>query len=342
MTYYKYFKYKVTPEVIANALQHNTPNFYMYFEEPDKKVYINRFVSGNPKKNDTVSLRFFKAIHKSKQVRQRGMTIYQSWVEYIPSCDHIGIIVYVHQDKEGGFCVVTTNFWRNIFIYWLIPSNIMTYSFIERLAGVPALKQEIKTLEQELEDSDIELRNKQYLIDALKQDVEVWRDTASDYLEQIDFWKEMLYHSLEVPDISNIIKDQHTVVNLYDHMDKFKDLPMGATIVDEYYHLYPYAVWEDILALVQSETKEEIGRWRTDVSDCDDFATIMRAAMALSFIDARSKYQGAFSWARSRGHAYNAFVDDALNIWIFEPQNGAIIGKLYETDNPWDTIHLRF
>jgi len=217
---------------------------------------------------------------------------------------------------------------------------VKKYSLLQRLAGVPTLDARVNQLEKDLMDSEQEIKNKQYMIDALNQDLEVWMDTAEGYKKDIQFWKNRLYDSLEVPDIKNLIDVDKTTKDLTE-ID-YPHLPLGLSIVDEYYHLYPYETWEKILALVQSETKEEVGTWRTDVSDCDDFALIMQAAMSLSFIDADAQYQGAFAWARSRGHAYNAFIDDTETIYIFEPQTGDIIGRVDEAPDPWVTLRFEF
>ena len=76
-------------------------------------------------------------------------------------------------------------------------------------------------------------------------------------------------------------------------------------------------------------------KWITEISDCDNFATTMYDFMSILFLQAGLKRQGGFMvvWGYEPGHtahAFNAFVDTEGKSYIYEPQNGSIVGRLDE------------
>ena len=83
------------------------------------------------------------------------------------------------------------------------------------------------------------------------------------------------------------------------------------------------------------------GEYVPETHDCDDFALVMNSYVAISFIKSTYDKQGAFMTLWSNTHAYNGFVDDKAT-WVYEPQNGRIIGKLGETGEPYDTRKVWF
>ena len=109
------------------------------------------------------------------------------------------------------------------------------------------------------------------------------------------------------------------------------------SIADMYYYAFPKQQWINLLTPIQRMVNTLIGGWVEEISDCDDYALIMSAYIALSFIKANYTYQGAFMILWSRSHAYNGFIDSDGNIWVYEPQNDRIMGKLGETPVPYDT-----
>ena len=125
---------------------------------------------------------------------------------------------------------------------------------------------------------------------------------------------------------------------------RFKDWPFSTydtKVADAEYYLLPYDKWLEILTPIQKEVKKAVGSWKPNISDCDDFAYIMGASVTLFFINAQINRQGAFMvvWdiTGEQRHAYNAFMDNTQTVWIYEPQNGSIIGKLGETTGAYET-----
>jgi len=109
------------------------------------------------------------------------------------------------------------------------------------------------------------------------------------------------------------------------------------SIADMYYYAFPRTQWVNLLTTLQRIVNSMIGGWVQEISDCDDYALIMSAYVALSFIKAKYTYQGAFMILWSTTHAYNGFIDDGGNIWVYEPQNNQVVGRLGETVAPYDT-----
>jgi len=108
-------------------------------------------------------------------------------------------------------------------------------------------------------------------------------------------------------------------------------------IADASYYSFPKEQWIALLSIIQPIIKKIIGKWTTDIADCDDFALVMNSYVAISFIKAGYPKQGAFFTLWSPSHAYNGFRDNGGNIWIYEPQNDKVIGKLGQTVSPYDT-----
>ena len=129
----------------------------------------------------------------------------------------------------------------------------------------------------------------------------------------------------------------------------FDGWPFGdydTKIADREYYLLPYDKWIEILTPIQQEVKAALGAWRPEVSDCDDFAYVMGASVTQFIANARVSRQGAFMvvWdiTGTQRHAYNAFMDDEGNVWIYEPQNGNIVGKLGETTGAYESNWIWF
>jgi len=146
----------------------------------------------------------------------------------------------------------------------------------------------------------------------------------------------ILARSIQVPDVKGYIGDPI----MY---DPWSDPPpiADSVVADNNYYCYPYESWAGLLAPIQGEVKETLKRWRSEVGDCDDWALVMAGLVAVAFSNANSRRQGAFFVAWSHTHAYNAFRDAPGDWWIYEPQNGAVIGKLASfAEKPYDTQKL--
>lgn len=113
----------------------------------------------------------------------------------------------------------------------------------------------------------------------------------------------------------------------------------------EYYQL-PYDAWIELLAEVQREVGKSLTKWRVNVSDCDDWAYVMGATVVQAFVKAGLDRQGAFMilWDMTgeQKHAYNGFMDTDGQVWVYEPQNGTVVGKLGETSGAYETDWIWF
>jgi len=61
---------------------------------------------------------------------------------------------------------------------------------------------------------------------------------------------------------------------------------------------------------------------------CDNWATTMYDFMSIMFLQAGLRRQGGFMVVWSRTHAFNAFMDVEGKSYIYEPQNGKVVGCL--------------
>ena len=109
------------------------------------------------------------------------------------------------------------------------------------------------------------------------------------------------------------------------------------TVADLSYYCFPKTQWETLLSEIHPFLTNLIGPWTSNIADCDEFALIMNAFIASSFIKAGYDLQGAFFIAWSDTHAYNVFVDSLKNVWVYEPQNNRTIGRIGNTSAPYDT-----
>jgi hypothetical protein len=115
--------------------------------------------------------------------------------------------------------------------------------------------------------------------------------------------------------------------------------PWPDNIADERYLVFPYEDWTEVLRRVQPNVRvmlrrrdELFGKWRSEVSDCDNFASTMSALVAGAFAKAGLSMQGAFMRARSESHAYNLFMDTEKVLWVYEPQSGETVCRVDEAD----------
>ena len=109
------------------------------------------------------------------------------------------------------------------------------------------------------------------------------------------------------------------------------------TVADLSYYCFPKTQWETLLSEIHPFLTDLIGEWTENVADCDDFALIMNAFVASSFIKGGYDLQGAFFIAHSPTHAYNIFVDNTKQVWVYEPQNDKIVGLIGKASKPYDT-----
>jgi len=141
--------------------------------------------------------------------------------------------------------------------------------------------------------------------------------------------------NLTVPLASGFTKPENAKT-YYPFMDVVLD-KYASSIADAEYLSFPKQQWVNLLTPIQRIVKETLGEWTTNISDCDDFALVMNSYVAVSFIKGGFSKQGAFLTLWSKTHAYNGFVDSTEVIWVYEPQNNKIVGKLTDTKAPYDT-----
>ena len=153
---------------------------------------------------------------------------------------------------------------------------------------------------------------------------------------------------LRVAMLTNALDDSFVVVSadsLTDVDDATKVYPYSNLTLKQYelavadlsYYCFPKTQWETLLSEIHPFLVDLIGEWAENVADCDDFALIMNAFIASSFIKAGYDLQGAFFIAWSNTHAYNVFVDDTKNVWVYEPQTDRVMGRIGNTSPPYDT-----
>lgn len=111
----------------------------------------------------------------------------------------------------------------------------------------------------------------------------------------------------------------------------------ASSIADAEYYSFPKHQWIELLKPINRTVRETLGEWVINIKDCDDFALVMNGYVAISFIKGGFDKQGAFMTLWSKSHAYNGFVDSLGIIWVYEPQNNKIIGKLTDVPTPYDT-----
>ena len=113
----------------------------------------------------------------------------------------------------------------------------------------------------------------------------------------------------------------------------------GTFIADNKYLVFSKSTWMDILTKVRNSFYL---KWKKEISDCDNFASIMCAAVQKAFIDSGFEYQGAFGYAIEAGkHAFNVFVADG-EVYVYEPQNNIVKGLLGQTESPYNANKIFF
>jgi hydrogenase maturation factor len=201
-----------------------------------------------------------------------------------------------------------------------------------------AKEKRIKELEIEVAAAKKEVKDKEELIKAWKQDYRDLKKELKKAENYSKFYKKLWESGLHIPNIKNYIKNH----KVYDPWTDQQYHGFQMTIVDEEYYTYSKNTWTTILERIQEEVKDDVPRWISEISDCDNYADVMSTAVQLAFIKAKKKRQGAFGIVHSTTHAYNFFVDHQNNIWIYEPQDGSLRGLLSDDDPPYNTRKLLF
>ena len=113
------------------------------------------------------------------------------------------------------------------------------------------------------------------------------------------------------------------------------------------YNLFTKSDWVKILSVVHPLVKEALVRWEKDISDCDNWSSVMSAFVSIAFKKSGYLVQGAFAIAHTTidepsRHAYNLFVDTDHRVWLYEPQNNRLMGEMKDGDEVYRTGYVWF
>ena len=188
-----------------------------------------------------------------------------------------------------------------------------------------------------------ELDKYKSLVGNLKDEIDKLKNENKKLQEDLDYFKhrtdlllQALGESIQIPDISEYIKEK-TLIKPYE-LDAFKDYDL--LCADYEYYAFPRKAWIEILNLIHQQVKKILGSWRKEIANCDNWALVTCTMVYLAFDKAGLDRQGAISIAWSRTHAYNNYIpSDDLRTWLYEPQGNTHVGILskdaVETYKTW-------
>lgn len=189
------------------------------------------------------------------------------------------------------------------------------------------------------EEKIILTRNYQNLLKEKNELVATLTAETLELYQQIQDLQALIASSTPIPDISEYIDSP----KLFKPFVTPIDLPIGL-IADEYYYTWTLEQWKNILDKVQKIVRANALKngWVTDISDCDDFASVMTGHLITTFVHSGVDKQGAFLYVRSQSHAYNVFIayeGEEFIPYVYEPQTDKVVGKLSEVNwEPYVTI----
>jgi len=165
-------------------------------------------------------------------------------------------------------------------------------------------------------------------MDNCEKKVEELEKDAKYYQERIDALSAIIARSIEIPDIKNFLENRN-LVRPYDIITN-----MNIICADlDYYKLY-FTPWKEVLSTIDEKFKK-VHPYIPEVWDCDDFALFFAGIVAYCSKMAGLNKQLAFAICWSSTHAFNLFIDENNDIWIYEPQNNNIIGLLGKVPEPY-------
>ena len=116
---------------------------------------------------------------------------------------------------------------------------------------------------------------------------------------------------------------------------------INTIVADSEYDTFSFNNWRQLLTDVYNNVKSQ-EKYTKNVFDCDDFALVFSGLITYSAFKSGFKNQLAFGIAWSKVHAFNIFIDDRNNAYIYEPQNNqimvyddAIKNKSYKVTKIW-------
>ena len=114
-------------------------------------------------------------------------------------------------------------------------------------------------------------------------------------------------------------------------------------VADEKYYTFNIYDWKNIILILHNNLKEKY-KYQPEIFDCDDIALLYFSVLSYSaYYKSGLEHQPAMAIAWSNLHAFNLIIDNKNNIWIVEPQNGTIIGKINDKhDKIYDVKKIWF
>lgn len=123
----------------------------------------------------------------------------------------------------------------------------------------------------------------------------------------------------------DIRADKIQKVNPIKIIDNIDDI----VIADCPYLAFDYDSWRSNLLRIYRELRNKLS-YTSDIFDCDDFSLIFASTVAYSAYKSGWNIQPAFCIIWSANHAFCGFICDNDELFIYEPQNDTVIGKIDE------------
>ena len=99
---------------------------------------------------------------------------------------------------------------------------------------------------------------------------------------------------------------------------------INAVIADLKYGTFTYNDWQLVISRIYDSVRSK-EKYTCNVFDCDDFALLFSGIMTYSTFKSGFSTQVAFGIAWSNIHAFNIFIDNKNDVYIYEPQNNKIM-----------------
>lgn len=205
------------------------------------------------------------------------------------------------------------------------------------------LIEDVLAYENELGIADKEISDQDLLIQAFKDEANVFLDRIQILKLREQNYRDMLTKPIYIPKIDYTIRGA-----LYETFTPYKDIDTSKYDIhyaDLDYFATEIRVWKSILTRTHAQVKKALVKWKRNISDCDNWAYTTLDIVSMAFTKAGSSFglQGALGIAWSKTHAYNLIVDEEKTIWVYEPQTNKIIGKMDEmTDETYISKRVYF
>jgi hypothetical protein len=118
----------------------------------------------------------------------------------------------------------------------------------------------------------------------------------------------------------------------------------NCVVADLSYNTFTLDDWKNIIKQVYDEIQSKYV-WTENVFDCDNVAFLYNSILSYSVYKSNMKLQPALGIAWSNIHAFNIFITDKNEIYLYEPQNNKILsldeGKndpMYDVKKVWFMI----